>query len=223
MNFIASFFPAAPDARILAATVQSKALADMLANDASKVAQVYPWVADLRASQIPDAEIVKAMIETENVTWMEGALNLEAENYVWRETPERKETPRHLDHLEHGCVHPPRLIESSQRIPSDLHEPESSWLEKTVDAFAVFAQREQVALKHCGIGGVLHPGVLIGNSRSADWQQSRVGQLPRRWRLCRLRRRDQRHGQDMDPSLGTPGELEHNTIQDCTPMAWRAG
>ncbi|KID86024.1 TPR domain protein [Metarhizium guizhouense ARSEF 977] len=164
MNFIASFFPAAPDARVLAATVQSKALADMLANDASKVAQVYPWVADLRASKIPDSEIVKAMIETENVTWMEGALKLEAENYGWRETPERKETPRHLDHLEHGCVHPPRLIESSQRIPSDLHEPESSSLEKTVDVFAVFSQREQVALKHCGIGGVLHPGVLIGNN-----------------------------------------------------------
>ncbi|EFZ03557.1 hypothetical protein X797_006783 [Metarhizium robertsii] len=164
-EFMSSFTPAVPDPKVLAATRQAEALENMLAKDASKVAQVYPWVADLRASRIPDSEIVEAMIKTENVTWMEDALDLEGENYGWRETPERKETPRHLNHLEHGCVHRlPRLAESSQRIPSDEHKPESSSFANTVDTLAVFAQREQVVFKHCGVGGVLHPNVRVGNN-----------------------------------------------------------
>ncbi|PON26719.1 hypothetical protein TGAM01_v204220 [Trichoderma gamsii] len=100
-----SFFPETTDARILAASMRSEALKELLKKDECKVTQIYPWVADFQDAKIADHDIVKAMIATENVTWMNDYTSFQDDDHAWRETPELKETPQHLDHLNRGCVH----------------------------------------------------------------------------------------------------------------------
>ncbi|KAL7908364.1 hypothetical protein GGI35DRAFT_470029 [Trichoderma velutinum] len=100
-----SFFTETTNARILAASMKSKELKELLKKDECKVTQIYPWVADFQDSKITDHDIVEAMIATENVTWMNDDTSLHDDTHAWRETPELKETPQHLDHLKRGCVH----------------------------------------------------------------------------------------------------------------------
>ncbi|KAK5095563.1 hypothetical protein LTR70_003486 [Exophiala xenobiotica] len=144
-----------------ARTGQWWGLEEMLNKDESGVAEVYPWVTDLKEAGIPRSSIAKAIIETENVTWEHTIPQSSSEMYVWRGSPEHQEVCQSLDHTGDSCPH--RIIQRMgdlrydvplDRVGSDRNSF-ASRLEK-------LAQWEEVVFKHCGVGGVLHPDVQSG-------------------------------------------------------------
>ncbi|KAH6606087.1 hypothetical protein Trco_005240 [Trichoderma cornu-damae] len=153
------------DARSLAASGKDEELEILIDKDESKVSRIYPWVVDLKNSDIPNVEIAKAMIDTENVAWMEDVDDRDyAQDYAWREKPELKETPQSLGHCSRECVHNlPQLRELLRKLLSRHHEPEPISPATNTDTPDIFSLREQAVFKHCGIGGVLHPKLSIKN------------------------------------------------------------
>lgn len=146
------------DVKALARSREEQALQEMLDKDNARVAEVYPWVTDLKNANIPNLQIVMAMIQTENVMWEEDIRPFSPETYVWREHPEDQTISQRLDHTGDSCAHTiVKMIDHFRRgSPLGSVKPGPN---PSVSRLDKIAQWEKVVFKHCGIGGVLHPTI----------------------------------------------------------------
>ena len=154
----------AQDIRALAFENRTDDLGKLLATDIEQVARVYPWVRDLKEANIPELDIVKALVETENVRWRADPPDVIPARHHWRANPEQRAIPEELEHSQGLCAHKLSKVLGERELRPIRHETTSDlsdWRHAIPD------KREQTVFRHCGIGGILHPSM-----KSTQWSAS---------------------------------------------------